>query len=85
MTAVLSVVGRCAQVEAAKLLSIKLINTGTLLYQLFRVQTSQSGDTITSVQDTSLLQARPRHLGKAQNYAASLTFHGRQSWEATCV
>ena len=50
------------QVEAAKLLSIKLINTGTLLYQLFRVQTSQSGDSITSVPDNSLLQARTLQL-----------------------
>lgn len=44
------------QVEALKLLSIKLINTATLVYQLYRIQTHLSGDTPTTVKDASNLQ-----------------------------
>ena len=51
-----------AQVEAFKLLSIKLINTATLVYQLYRIQTSVAGPSTTSPLDLSTLQACPRGL-----------------------
>ena len=43
------------QVEALKALSIKLINTATFVYQLYRIQTGTSGDTINSIRSTDTL------------------------------
>jgi hypothetical protein len=42
------------QVEALKLLSIKLLNTATLVYQLYRIQTNMSGPTIDSIKSSVL-------------------------------
>lgn len=44
------------QVDALKALSIKLINTATFVYQLYRIQTGASGDTITSMKTTGSFQ-----------------------------
>ena len=52
------------QVEAFKLLSIKLINTATLVYQLYRIQTSVVGPSTTSPLTISTLQASPQ----SENY-----------------
>ncbi len=46
------------QVEALKALSIKLINTATFVYQLYRIQINSTGDTTVSISNTSNLQAR---------------------------
>jgi len=43
------------QVEALKALSIKLINTATFVYQLYRIQTGSSGDNINSIRSTDTL------------------------------
>lgn len=46
------------QVEALKALSIKLINTATFVYQLYRIQINSTGDTTVSINSTDTLQAR---------------------------
>ncbi|CAL8467662.1 g7200 [Coccomyxa elongata] len=43
-------------VEALKLLSIKLINTSTFVYQLYRMQTAASGETTGTVKEVAALQ-----------------------------
>ena len=45
-----------AQVQALKALSIKLINTATFVYQLYRIQSGASNDTVTSISDTGTFQ-----------------------------
>ena len=45
-----------AQVQALKALSIKLINTATFVYQLYRIQSGASNDTVTSIDDTGTFQ-----------------------------
>ena len=49
---------KALQVEALKALSIKLINTATFVYQLYRIQINSTGDTTVSINNTSNLQAR---------------------------
>ncbi|EIE24638.1 hypothetical protein COCSUDRAFT_46890 [Coccomyxa subellipsoidea C-169] len=53
-------------VEALKLLSIKLINTATLVYQLYRIQTSVSGETTSTAKDASTFQTCNLGLGRVQ-------------------
>ncbi|BDA42684.1 Transmembrane channel-like protein 7 [Coccomyxa sp. Obi] len=43
-------------VEALKLLSIKLINTSTFVYQLYRIQTAASGESTGTIKDVAALQ-----------------------------
>ena len=45
-----------AQVQALKALSIKLINTATFVYQLYRIQSGASNNTVTSISDTGTFQ-----------------------------
>ena len=45
------------QVEALKALSIKLINTATFVYQLYRIQINSTGDTTVSINSSGNFQA----------------------------
>ena len=42
--------------EALKALSIKLINTATFVYQLYRIQINSTGDTTVSINSNDHLQ-----------------------------
>ncbi|KAK9909956.1 hypothetical protein WJX75_010045 [Coccomyxa subellipsoidea] len=53
-------------VEALKLLSIKIINTATLVYQLYRIQTNASGTTTSTAKDITGFQTCSLAQGRVQ-------------------